>query len=141
VQETADKMTRCGFFSVFSIILGLPGETPADVARTLKLIKHLSTKRAVIFPIFHEPVLGECVNSEARFTLKNMRQDHLELYRRCYEQNFRWVPKLFWDNQRAGGVSWRKRLLMRVLGKTEVRTWRRTFARMAREMASKAEGS
>ena len=29
---TAEKMTRNGFFSVFSVILGLPGETPDDIA-------------------------------------------------------------------------------------------------------------
>jgi len=127
VREAADRMVRNGFFPVFSIILGLPGETPEDVAQTLKLVKHLTTRRTVIFPIFYEPVLKDEIENGQRFRLEDMRLDHLELYRTCYEQNFKWVPRMFWDNQRAAGVGPAKRLLIRMLGKTEVRAWRKAF--------------
>jgi len=133
VKEAAERMTRNGFFSVFSIILGLPGETPDDVARTLKLVKHLGRTRAVIFPIFYEPVS----NGDIAFTTTRMREDHLELYRTCYEINFKLVPRLFWDNQRAAGVPWTKRALMQLLGKGEVFSWRRTFERIHREIAAR----
>lgn len=72
-----------------------------------------------------------------------MRADHLALYSRCYEINFRKVPLLFWDNQRAGGVPWAKRAAMQLLGKTEVHSWRRTFRRVGRQIAARdmrAEG-
>ena len=137
VREAADKMISTGFFPVFSIILGLPGETPQDVERTLRLIKALTQKRAVIFPIFYEP-LGD---NESRFTIQEMRSDHLELYVTCYEQNFKLVPRLFWDNQRAGGVSWSKRALMHLLGKTEVRAWRKTFKRLGKQLAGRQEAT
>jgi hypothetical protein len=123
-------MTRNGFFSVFSLILGLPGETPNDIARTQKLVEYLGTQRAVIFPVFYEPLSADEIRRDQRFTLAKMRADHLELYRTCYEINFRNVPRLFWDNQRAGGVSWIKRALMQMLGKTEVVSWRRTFRKV-----------
>jgi radical SAM superfamily enzyme YgiQ (UPF0313 family) len=132
VREAAERTTRNGFFPVFSIILGLPGETPDDVARTLQLVRYLATRRAVIFPIFHEPLSGP-----GRFAIQNMRADHLELFRECYEINFKWVPRLFWDNQRAGGVSWLKRTLMQMLGKAEVKSWRKTFARVEGEIAQR----
>ncbi len=93
------------FSPVFSIILGLPGETPADIARTLTLVKNLAAKRAVIFPVFYEPLSADEIESGQRFTLRKMRADHLELYRTCYQINFKLVPRLLWDNQRAGGVS------------------------------------
>ena len=130
VRQTAERMTRTGFFSVFSIILGLPGETPDDISKTLELVKYLGTKKAVIFPIFYEPLdVGQ-----PRFTLDNMRIDHLQLYRTCYEINFKMVPRLFWDNQRAGGISWTKRALMQLLGKREMAAWRRTFNRIKKQL-------
>lgn len=130
VREATDRLDRTGFFPVLSIILGLPGETADDVARTLALVKDLAAGRVVVFPIFFEPVRP----SERPFTLKEMRRDHLDLYEACYEINFKWVPPMFWDNQRAGGVSWIKRALMRLLGRAEIRSWRKTFARLRGEL-------
>jgi radical SAM superfamily enzyme YgiQ (UPF0313 family) len=138
IRETADRMNRCGFFPVFSIILGLPGETPADVAATLELVKDLRQKRAVIFPVFYEPVTAEEITAGQRFTVAAMTAEHLELYRTCYEINFEMVPRLFWDNQRAGGVPWLKRAVMQVMGKGEIVTWRREFRRLGRQMAQPA---
>ena len=138
VKETADKMTRNGFFSVFSVILGLPGETPADIEKTLKLVKMLGKQHAVIFPIFYEPLSVDEIENDRRFTLEKMRSDHLELYRTCYEITFQKVPLLFWDNQRAGGTSLLKRSLMQLLGKCEAGSWRRTFKKVARQIAQKS---
>lgn len=134
VKEAAERINRNGFFAVFSIILGLPGETPADVARTLALVKKLAAKRAVIFPIFYEPLSQQEIEAGCRFTLPKMRADHLELYRTCYEINFKHVPRLFWDNQRAGGVGRTKRVLMQILGRGETLSWRRTFDRLQKQI-------
>lgn len=134
LYETAERMTRNDYFGVYSLVLGLPGETGADVARTLKLVKFLENQNAVVFPVFYEPYLEEEVNAGRRFTLKTMRLEHLELYRTCYEINFRKVPLLFWDNQRCGGVSWGKRAMMRLLGKGEIIQWRQAFKRVGRQI-------
>ncbi len=134
VRETVDRTTRCGFFPVVSVLLGMPGETPDDVMATLELVRDLAAKNAVIFPIFYEPMASGAEADRQRFTLAKMTLEHLELYRTCYEQNFKMVPKLFWDNQRAGGVSWVRRAFMQTLGHGEVMTWRRTFRRLRRQM-------
>jgi radical SAM superfamily enzyme YgiQ (UPF0313 family) len=132
VRDAAEKMIRNGFFPVFSVILGLPGETDSDIVDTIVLVKDLASKGAVIFPIFYEAVSPEEIKAGTRFTLEKMKAQHLELYKTCYENNFIRVPRLFWDNQRAGGVSWLKRTAMQVLGRGEVMTWRRTFRKLGK---------
>ena len=134
-REAAERMVRCGFFPVFSVILGLPGETGEDVVRTIKLVEHLGRAGCVIFPIFHEPPVGA---AGIRFTLDDMRPDHLRLYTMCYEINFKGVPRLIWDNQRAGGVSWLKRSMLQLLGRLEVRAWRRNFRRVGKRIARRS---
>jgi radical SAM superfamily enzyme YgiQ (UPF0313 family) len=130
IRQTAERMKRTGFFSVFSLILGLPGETPDDIEKTLKLVRYLGTQNAVIFPVFYEPL----AEGQKPFTIGDMRADHLELYRTCYEINFKMVPLLFWDNQRAGGVPWIKRAAIRILGKTEVAAWRNSFKKIGKQL-------
>jgi len=135
VADAGDRLARNGFFPVFSLILGLPGETPDDVTRTLRLVKRLAAKRCVTFPVFHEPVRE---GQGEPFTLAAMTPEHLDLYTTCYEINFKTVPQLYWDNQRAGGVSWFKRALIQMLGRTETRAWRRNFARVRKQLARRA---
>jgi len=130
IRQTAERMKRTGFFSVFSLILGLPGETPDDIKKTLKLVRYLGKQNAVIFPVFYEPLY----DGQRSFTIDDMRSDHLELYRTCYEINFKMVPRLFWDNQRAGGVPWIKRATIRILGKTEVAAWRKSFKKFHKQL-------
>lgn len=138
LYRTAEQLTRNGYFGVFSLILGLPGETPADVEKTLKFVRYLETQDAVVFPVFYEPYEAQEIQEGWGFSLKTMRADHLELYRSCYEINFRKVPLLFADNQRCGGVPWAKRTLMQVLGKAETRAWRGAFNRIEKDLKKPA---
>ncbi|MCE5328667.1 MAG: B12-binding domain-containing radical SAM protein [Planctomycetaceae bacterium] len=135
VRLAAARLRESGFFPVFSIVLGLPGETPDDIAATHRLVRELSTGPCVIFPVFYVPAMSG--DPAPEFTTADMRADHLALFSECYELNFKRVPLLFWDNQRAGGVSWLRRSVYQTLGRGEVMLWRRRFARLAGSIAAK----
>ena len=139
VRQAADKMARAGFFCVFSVILGLPEETPEDVLSTLRLVRDLTAGPAVVFPVFYEPLPHETAVGAQRFSIEAMREDHLELFTTCYRANFDKIPRLYWDNQRAGGVSWLKRMLVQLLGRVETFSWRRNFLRVRRQIAARSE--
>ena len=93
----------------------------------------------MVFPVFYEPILKEEIESRNKFSIDSMRADHLELYRTSYEINFKRVPKLMWDNQRAGGVPWFKRMILQGMGRAEIANWRMAFRKMAKKMQSSAE--
>ncbi len=135
VLDAADRLRRSGFFPVFSVVLGLPGETPDDVTSTLGLVQRLQAGGSVVFPIFYEPVTADDVSAGRGFGIDRMTPQHLTLYRTCYENNFVQVPRLFWDNQRAGGVPWARRAFVQALGRCEVLTWRGHFRRLAKQLA------
>lgn len=141
LYTTAGRMTRNGYFSVVSLVLGLPGETPEDIQKTLRLVKFLETQNAVVFPVFYEPHTRDDIAAGHRFSIATMWPEHLELYRTCYEINFKKVPLLFWDNQRCGGVSWLKRATMRLLGKTEVSAWRKAFIRVGEQLKNNTQSN
>ena len=141
LYDSARKMTRNGYFGVFSLVLGLPGETGRDVEQTLKFVRFLEQQNAIVFPVFYEPCTVEEIQSDYSFTLAKMRLDHLELYRRCYEINFKKVPLLFWDNQRCGGISWAKRALLQMLGKTEIFSWRHAFNSLEKKLKKKEQAT
>jgi radical SAM superfamily enzyme YgiQ (UPF0313 family) len=136
IKQAAHKMADAGFYSVFSLVLGMPGETGDDVQRTIKLVDYLKDKPAVIFPIFYEPLRQTDIDAGNKFTLRKLRADHLELYSKCYEINFKKIPALYWDNQRAGGVPWAIRALTQMLGKTETAAWRKKFKKIGAQIAA-----
>jgi hypothetical protein len=129
ILESVVRLEEAGFYPVVSLVLGLPGETPGDVARTRRLVDRLAEHRAVVFPVFHEPIHGD-----GRFHVGRMRMDQFDLFRRCYDLNFDRVPDVFRDNQRAGGVPWAKRKIVRMLGRGEVLLWRRRFRKLQRTL-------
>jgi len=136
-REAADRLRQAGFFPLFSIILGLPGETPDDLARTDRLVRRLGEAPTAVFPVFHEPVRPD--RDGPGFNLPAMTRRHLDLYAACYEMNFRWIPRVYWDNQRAGGVGWTRRALTQVLGRAEIRMWRRRFRHLRTSLDNTSE--
>lgn len=125
VDEAVNRLLEAGFFPVVSLILGLPGETSDDPRKARDWLRRWRHRPLTVFPIFHEP--PGPLPADPPFTLAQMTRDHLSLFRECYETNFRWIPRLFWDNQRLAGVPIGRRLLYQILGRAEVLLWRSKF--------------
>lgn len=63
-----------------------------------------------------------------------MGPEHVDLFTTCYKSSFQWVPRMYWDNQRAGGVSWARRALLQLLGRGGILMWRRRFRELRRRV-------
>ena len=118
------RLSRLGYFPLVSLVLGLPGETQADVAATLRWVSQLRHDRVAVFPVLHAPT-GP---GEPAFGREDMTPLHWRLFRACYRLNFRWMPRLFWSNHVRADVPLGRRLLIQALGRGQVWWWRGILA-------------
>ena len=121
--EQVRRLCRAGFLPMVSIIVGLPGETPADVEETLAWVESLAGEPVAVFPELHAPVDGATPVASNDLTPL-----HWRLIRACYRLNFKWVPRMYWDSQRASGVGLPKRCLIQALGLGQTALWKALFA-------------
>jgi radical SAM superfamily enzyme YgiQ (UPF0313 family) len=120
------RLIKAGYFPLVSLIMGLPGETPEHVEKTVRWIENLYDERLVIFPIFYSPVI---VGMGRQFTIGDMTPMHWRLFRLAYNLNFKWIPKMYWDNQTGAGASLRRRLFIQVTGRMQTLQWKTKFIR------------
>ena len=121
--EQVRRLAAAGFFPLVSLVLGLPGETPAHVEETTRWVEGLDGLRAAVFPIFHAPI----AEGARAFGRADMTAAHWRLFRACYRLNFRWVPALCWDNQSGAGVALWRRALLQGLGRLQKLWWKGLF--------------
>jgi radical SAM superfamily enzyme YgiQ (UPF0313 family) len=121
--EQLRRLIRAGFMPMASIMLRLPGETDAHVQRTLDWVEDLAGEPLMIFPVLYAPIDGSDAPTAADLTA-----DHWRLVQRCYDFNFREVPRMFFDGQTAAGVPLGRRLALQALGYGQVALWSALFA-------------
>ena len=126
--DAIDKLIAAGFMPMVSLVLGLPGETEEHLRQTLNFVQAQRAKRLTVFPLFYAPIAP----GVKAFVLKDMTPLHWELFRLCYDLNFKWLPKMFWDNQRGAGVPWLRRALVQCGGWLRMRDWKWRIRRKAR---------
>ena len=117
------RLCHAGFFPMASIVLRLPGEKEGDVRATLDWVRSLGRERVAVFPLLYAPVDGA-----APVLRRDLTRLHWRLIRACYRLNFKWIPRMYWDNQRAAGVGATRRCLMQALGWGQAALWRSMFA-------------
>lgn len=117
------RLIDAGFMPMVSLMFGIPGETPEDIQRTLEFVKRFHSQRVLFFPLFYAPVKPD----QKAFTVEDMTSAHWELFRLCYDFNFKWLPKVYWDNQAGAGVPLVRRMLVQFLGIFQVLQWKTWF--------------
>lgn len=117
------RLCRAGFLPMASLLIGLPNETEEDVRRTLAWVESLSEEAITIFPVLYAPI-----DQTAGPSSRQLTRLHWQLIRTCYRLNFRWIPRMYWDNQAAAGVSLAKRLTLQCLGRGQVLQWKGLLA-------------
>ena len=85
----------------------------------------------MIFPIFYTPVNGD---AGPAFTIDDMTPMHWRQYRLAYNLNFKWIPRMYWDNQTGAGAPLWRRLLIQTAGRLQTLQWRARFVQKSRRL-------
>jgi len=113
------RLCRAGFCPMASIVVGLPGETQEDIRRTVAWVRSMSDENLSIFPLIYAPI-----NGTPPPTARSLSRLQWQLIRTCYRLNFKRIPRMYWDSQRAARVGLARRCLMQVLGRGQALLWK-----------------
>ena len=119
VEQATAISNDAHWLPVATLIMGLPGETGDDVAKTLELVDDLADYWIMLYPLFFVP-LGATVGEEF-FANGRMLQEHWELFLRCWEINLKQYKKTFADILPYTNYSYWEKLVMRTFLNVSVR--------------------
>lgn len=119
-QEQMRRLIRAGFYPLVSLVLGLDSETPDEARLSLKWVLDLSRERMSVFPVMLAPISGNRCSP-------HLTQTHWQTVIESYRMNFRWVPRLVWDNEQGAGAPALRSLAAQAVGKGQVLWWNAAF--------------
>ncbi len=112
VKESIKLLSDNGWIPCGTLVMGMPGETAADVEKTTELIADLRGYKCLIVPLFFVP-LGEMKDDEF-FKSEEMLPEHWVLLAECMEHDFRWAPVLMEELFRQNRLSSTRVRLFRI---------------------------
>ncbi len=118
------RLGHAGFVPMVSLLLGLPGESARDVEATERWVRALRGERVVVFPLFLAPVAP----GARPFALGDMTAAHCRLFEECYRLNFKWIPRMLWDEQSRARVPLLRRLALAFFARAYVPWHKALFA-------------
>jgi radical SAM superfamily enzyme YgiQ (UPF0313 family) len=92
VREAFKLLSDCNWVTCGTLVMGLPGERPEDVGKTLELVMDLRPHKTLIVPLFFVP-LGD-LREDAFFRPNAMCSEHWMLFAECIEHDFHWISAL-----------------------------------------------
>jgi radical SAM superfamily enzyme YgiQ (UPF0313 family) len=129
-REQLDRLMQAGFVPMVSLVLGSPAEAPDNTRQTLQWVRALRGRRVMVFPVIYAPL------DDPRHNRPRLTKLQWQVMREAYELNFRWVPVVYGDSMRAGGVGSGRRLAIQLLGQGNVHLWR-TMMRLRQHQAER----
>jgi radical SAM superfamily enzyme YgiQ (UPF0313 family) len=99
-----------------TIILGLPGETAADIEMTTALIRSLRPYQSLIVPLLFTPMETTRLEYARGLNTSDLTPRHHELLATCWDHNLSWLPALW------GHYSHNAHFLLRSLINISIRT-------------------
>lgn len=75
-----------------TVILGIPGETPDDVVKTIELLDRLKPYRSIIVPMFFVP-MGTLKRNEW-FLREHLTREHVDAMLKMYEHSIYWAENI-----------------------------------------------
>lgn len=79
-----------------TVIMGLPGEKPEDIQKTIDLIHNLSEYKSLIVPLCFVPIGN--LQGKRFFRTKDAKPEHWQLLATCLNHDFKWIYKLAEEN-------------------------------------------
>ncbi len=127
-QKQIRRLMRAGFYPLVSLVLGLSQEEPRDAELSLRWVQELKNQRMSVFPVVLAPL-------DANDSVPNLSRTHWQTVIESYRLNFKWAPKLVWDNERGGGAPIARSIAAQLVGKAQVLWWNAAFRLMKRKAA------
>ena len=88
---------------VETLIVGLPGEKPQDVRKTIDMLHDLSKYKSLIVPLYFVPIGN--LKGSGFFKTKDNTPEHWELLATSIYHNFKWIYNLADENLKAINMS------------------------------------
>jgi len=92
VRESFKHLSDNDWVPCGTLVMGMPGERPEDVEKTIELVRDLREHKCLIVPLFFVP-LGTMTDSDF-FTTDDMCPEHWMLLAECIDHDFHWAGVL-----------------------------------------------
>ncbi len=133
------RLVDHGYFPLVSLVIGMPGETPEDVAATSRWIAQLDNLPLAVVPLLLAPLDASaggrdaCRSGGAASGATDwIRPDQWMLLGQGMAMTFRHMPGLYYEHHRAAGVGLLRRVALQVMGQGYSVMWRGRLRRCMR---------
>ena len=81
--------------------------------RLERFIDRLKDVKTSVFPLYHT-----AIDNKNRTGINPvLRKIYGNIMRKSYSLNFKWVPRMYWENQKIAGVNRARMLMLQLMGK------------------------